>query len=531
MFALRFQLKGSSLAPFSFGLLVFGLVPSQIGYQDIAALLARQPGIAERYQHHVLSSSAGAMRVATFSFPQPLGAAIAQPLASRIASLEARSVETTGSVSALPLGDVFSRPKPEIKFPVVQRARKGDRLEVVKPESVKPESAKPEISNSMGASPALNSVPPATQPVAAKTAETQPQQAPFKTASLPPQAIKPEPQAQEQGQSQAQEPLDPEIEAALKDEPFPQFDVSMSLEDHPQFGAQLEKQLGQNLSGIDAKAASTLGQESAIAASLAANSIPVMRRDGFAVQTARLFFGANSLGFDNEQLEQWKPGEEPLLVLPQSDDPDLKKSASLAPAGASPKADDKSGDKAGETLAGKGEVTGADKPLRGPAQRLGLDIKQRAKAEKCLADAIYFEARGEKVRGQIAVAQVVMNRVFSSFYPNTVCGVVYQNSHRHLACQFTFACDGKSKRIDEPDAMERAKKIAKATLDGRLWLSEVGKSTHYHAYWVRPSWVREMRRLYKFGVHTFYRPRAWGDGSDLPVWGSAEMTAEASAKF
>ena len=68
---------------------------------------------------------------------------------------------------------------------------------------------------------------------------------------------------------------------------------------------------------------------------------------------------------------------------------------------------------------------------------------------------------------------------------------------------------------------DRAKKIAKAMLDGELWLPEVDKSTHYHAYWVQPSWVSEMKKMYKFGVHTFYRPRAWGDGSDAPSWGNA----------
>ena len=125
------------------------------------------------------------------------------------------------------------------------------------------------------------------------------------------------------------------------------------------------------------------------------------------------------------------------------------------------------------------------------------------------------------MRGQIAVAQVVLNRAFSGNYPNTVCGVVYQNKHRHLACQFTFACDNIADVIREPDMWERAKKIAKAMLDGQLWLPEVDKSTHYHAYWVRPSWVSEMKRMYKFGVHTFYRPRTWGDGSDAPSWGNA----------
>jgi spore germination cell wall hydrolase CwlJ-like protein len=187
--------------------------------------------------------------------------------------------------------------------------------------------------------------------------------------------------------------------------------------------------------------------------------------------------------------------------------------------------------KPGETIAPKGEVTGADRRPMSPAERLGLDTKGRAKAEKCLANAIYFEARGEPVRGQIAVAQVVMNRVFSGYYPHDVCGVVYQDAHRHLSCQFTFACDGIPDRIDELDAWVRAREIARDTLDGKLWLADVGKATHYHASWVRPIWIREMQKLDRIGVHTFYRPRNWGDGAAAPVWGDKTATEEAVKKM
>jgi spore germination cell wall hydrolase CwlJ-like protein len=114
------------------------------------------------------------------------------------------------------------------------------------------------------------------------------------------------------------------------------------------------------------------------------------------------------------------------------------------------------------------------------------------------------------------VAQVVMNRVFSGFYPNNVCGVVYQNAHRKFACQFTFACDNVKDVINEPDMWQQAKEIARDMLDGKLWLPEIGHSTHYHAYWVHPSWVNEMRRISKIGVHSFYRPRAWGDTVEVP---------------
>ncbi len=129
------------------------------------------------------------------------------------------------------------------------------------------------------------------------------------------------------------------------------------------------------------------------------------------------------------------------------------------------------------------------------------------------------------MRGQIAVAQVVINRVFSGFYPEDVCGVVYQNAHRHLSCQFTFACDGIPDVVTEPDHWARAKRIAREALDGKLWVKEVAKATHYHASYVYPYWVRSMRKLSRIGLHSFYRPRQWGDGSDEPSWGSASAVA------
>ena len=158
-----------------------------------------------------------------------------------------------------------------------------------------------------------------------------------------------------------------------------------------------------------------------------------------------------------------------------------------------------------------------------PAELLGLTGKERAKAERCLANAIYFEARGEPARGQVAVAQVVMNRVFSPYYPKDVCGVVYQNAERHLACQFTFACDGLKKTYSERGAWWRAQRIAKQTLDGKVWIASVAKSTHYHAYWVNPSWVAEMKKMWRYGVHTFYRPHRWGDGAQEAGWVHAPL--------
>src|SRR5262249_39665917 len=151
--------------------------------------------------------------------------------------------------------------------------------------------------------------------------------------------------------------------------------------------------------------------------------------------------------------------------------------------------------------------------------------------EKCLGNAVYFESRGESVRGQIAVAQVVMNRVFSGYYPGDVCGVVYQNAHRHLACQFTFACDGIPDVVTENDAWERATRVAQATLYGKSCRPKAGTPPHSHASWVHPWGVPPRRKPPRIGVPSFSRPRRWGDGDDAPSWGSAAATREAAAKL
>lgn len=167
-----------------------------------------------------------------------------------------------------------------------------------------------------------------------------------------------------------------------------------------------------------------------------------------------------------------------------------------------------------------------DRRPRTPAELLNLSGDTRARHERCLANAIYFEARGEPLLGQMAVAQVVINRVFSGHYPGDVCGVVYQSTRRYhrLRCQFSFTCDGIPDRITEPDAFERATRVARNALDGRFWVDDVGKATHYHARWVHPRWVHEMRRLDRIGVHTFYRPRRWGSGATAPAWGDQAAT-------
>ena len=130
--------------------------------------------------------------------------------------------------------------------------------------------------------------------------------------------------------------------------------------------------------------------------------------------------------------------------------------------------------------------------------------------QACLARGIYFEARGESVKGQAAVAQVILNRVRNPSYPNTICGVVYQNKNWRNRCQFSFACDRIRDRIKSPKLYETAKQIATETTAGRIWLKEVGSSTHYHATYVNPRWNRHMKRLGRIGLHIFYRTYGGG---------------------
>ncbi|MGB7966649.1 MAG: cell wall hydrolase, partial [Methylocella sp.] len=136
-----------------------------------------------------------------------------------------------------------------------------------------------------------------------------------------------------------------------------------------------------------------------------------------------------------------------------------------------------------------------------------IDRDKSARENRCLAEAIYFEARGESGEGQAAVAQVVLNRVSSGLYPATICGVVYQNRRHYNACQFSFACEGKSLRIDEPDAWRQAVRIAGEMTNGKTYVSDIGDSTHYHASYVRPRWARRLEKMDVIGHHIFYKPR------------------------
>jgi spore germination cell wall hydrolase CwlJ-like protein len=136
-----------------------------------------------------------------------------------------------------------------------------------------------------------------------------------------------------------------------------------------------------------------------------------------------------------------------------------------------------------------------------------VDQDTSAREKHCLAQAIYFEARSESDEGQAAVAQVVLNRASSGLYPASICGVVFQNRQRFHACQFSFACEGKSLRITEADAWQRAVRIADEVTNGQTYVSDIGNSTHYHTNYVRPRWARRLEKMDVIGHHIFYKLR------------------------
>lgn len=123
---------------------------------------------------------------------------------------------------------------------------------------------------------------------------------------------------------------------------------------------------------------------------------------------------------------------------------------------------------------------------------------------QCLTEALYFEARGETLRGVMAVAEVILNRVDSPNFPNSVCGVVHQGTQALYDCQFTYHCDGVSDAVHEQAAWNAVGRVASAMLNGAPRTLTDG-ATHYHTSAVNPSWARRFVPTVSIGVHQFYR--------------------------
>lgn len=153
------------------------------------------------------------------------------------------------------------------------------------------------------------------------------------------------------------------------------------------------------------------------------------------------------------------------------------------------------------TLASSGAI--ADEAI---FTRAWLASQPKAKGSsefQCLTEALYFEARGETVKGQFAVAEVIRNRVKSSRFPNSYCGVINQGTGKKHQCQFSYTCDGYPEVVAEPAAFARVAKVARATIDGKSPDITNG-ATFYHTTAVRPSWSRKFTNTARFGVHLFY---------------------------
>jgi N-acetylmuramoyl-L-alanine amidase len=124
----------------------------------------------------------------------------------------------------------------------------------------------------------------------------------------------------------------------------------------------------------------------------------------------------------------------------------------------------------------------------------------------CLALNIYFEARSEPIEGQIAIAEVTLNRVTSTNYPNDVCSVVLQENKD--GCQFSWWCDGKSDQPREHNSLRTSKALAELMLNEGRYITVIGnEATHYHSNEVHPYWANDLHKIRRIGKHIFYKKK------------------------
>ena len=148
-------------------------------------------------------------------------------------------------------------------------------------------------------------------------------------------------------------------------------------------------------------------------------------------------------------------------------------------------------------------------PILSWVNKIKAVFNSRIVEKNCLASAVYFEARSESQRGQLAVATVILNRVRAPHYPSTICGVIYQGASHLNACQFSFACDGEPDLPKQGRAWDAALAVAALALAGDKEMDDelmrmVSAATHYHADYVTPGWSKSFQRLTKIGRHIFY---------------------------
>src|SRR5208282_6103220 len=322
MVALRTRSTGALSGPLWLSAFCIAFTPTSIGYQDLAAFFARQPGVSERWHDHLIASPFGTIHAATFSFSRPIGTAMPDPFGAQPVNFDPRSLDVKAwSVDATPM----TRAALQIEYPTVNRRLKGDRMPL--PEFA-PGASQTESLPQVQPIDAPQSAPPA--PVMAprpKDAEQrepapaaeQPQAAPDVTAALP-----------------AAEEYSHQLTAAVQ--------PSSTGQDGPDNAHDAEAEddlaLADKPPEIPAPGESDLPEAQSPFASLS-----VLDEDP-AERSTQLYFGVAAIG-SRSGLERWQPGAEPVLVSP-SVDPDIKLSALEAPrdAGAG-----------GETVAGKNDVS------------------------------------------------------------------------------------------------------------------------------------------------------------------------------
>jgi len=136
-----------------------------------------------------------------------------------------------------------------------------------------------------------------------------------------------------------------------------------------------------------------------------------------------------------------------------------------------------------------------------------LAMVKFAGEQRCLAEVMYYEARGEGVEGEEAIAEVVFHRMHHRGYPGSICGVVYQGMADAPACQFSFVCNGEMRRPKVPADWSRAKLLAAKILSGYTVLGNItGGATSFHAVDVEPDWAGSLERTVQIGNHIFYKP-------------------------
>src|SRR5262249_46502419 len=279
-------------------------LPDRIAFQDLGALLARQPAVAKRWQQHLIASPFGTIHAAMFNLPRPVGTGVPHPPIYALANFD--PLDITGSIGKQPLGDP---PAPSLSRPHNPNGKAGGIPLCV------------------------------------------PRRAP--TPPLPPVSkTEPAPQPDAHGAQRKDEAID-------RFEPYAKYEFVTAPDDRS------------STPDID------LPYVDIPPANLTPTAHPKVGKE-----TTQLYFGMDLLAGAQAGIAPWAPGEAPVVIT--HGDPDIKQAA-LTPS--SPNGEGKEG----ESVANKGEVTGIDQRPRSPAERLALAGPGRAKAEKCLANAIYFE--------------------------------------------------------------------------------------------------------------------------------------------